>query len=98
MSCALPHLPSLSSNIPCPLVWIPSVSSSLITFPDLPGTFHLGCILGTLACLWVAGAAHDTAPHKEKSHMLRICAFLSLLTFHLLPLSTLLLSLAYLAL
>lgn len=48
MSFNLPHLPSLSSNIPCPLVWIPSVSSSLITFPDLPGTFHLGCILGTL--------------------------------------------------
>lgn len=50
------------------------------------------------ACLWVAGAVRDTAPREEKSHLLCICAFLSLLTFYLLPLSTLLLSLAYLAL
>lgn len=68
--------------------------------PDLSGIFHPGCILRTLISHVSLGlrAVHDTAPHKQKSHMLCICAFLSLLTFHLLPLSTLLLSLAYLAL
>lgn len=49
-------------------------------------------------CLQGIGIGHDTScSHEENPHVLRISAFLPLLTSHLLPLSTLLLSLAYLA-